>query len=300
MKKKGSRNPGAAATWANHGLERTSCNSTCLHELYGKPLIKSIYESGTSRSMQGHALKFMNVMKGYAMSLKLNLSRPARYLALGIHTTGLDPQTDRICSLTAQEMSRRGGNWMAESREHIFLFNPQRDVPRGASIANRFGWQPGGPDTLEYGCKNLALQLSFEQQADLIKALVQNDPRPVLAAHAPGFVLAFLDAELERVGLPPLSNDIVDVGALVHPTAANRRRRSGLTEDNSLKGVAQREGVPPDEYRDILQNRTTATSRAVASILRNTRGEMAPFPAEKAPHRLKSTAPTLARPRLSA
>jgi DNA polymerase III subunit epsilon len=142
-----------------------------------------------------------------------------RQLVLDTETTGLDPATgDRVIEIAAIELV----NLMPTGRSFHTLLDPERDVPEESTRVHGFtaemlrGKQP-----------------KFAEVLDAFLGFLQESP--VVAHNAP-FDFGFLDAELKRVGRPPL-----DRARMVDSLAIAKRRFPGMP--NSLDALCRRLGV---------------------------------------------------------
>ena len=112
--------------------------------------------------------------------------RAMREIVLDTETTGLSPATgDRIIEIGAVELI----NHVATGRTFQCYLNPDRPVPAGAVAVH------GLTDAF------LADKPRFAAIADDFLQFIGEDP---LVIHNAEFDLGFLNAELERIGRPPL------------------------------------------------------------------------------------------------
>lgn len=139
------------------------------------------------------------------------------FVVLDFETTGLDPEAgDRICELGAMKL--KGGR-----RGEVFwrLVDPGRPMSEGAFSVHNITQEMlrGAP--------------SMEEVLPEFLSFLRGD---VIVAYNASFEMKFLRSELERAGLPPPSNLVVDVLSLV------RRLLPGL-KNYGLGRVARRLGV---------------------------------------------------------
>lgn len=130
-----------------------------------------------------------------------------REVVLDTETTGLDPlQGDRVVELGCIEIV----NFIPTGRHWHSYFNPEREVPEEALKV--------------HGLTSTFLQDKppFAARADDFLAFIEDAP---LVIHNAAFDIAFVNAELARLGRPPIGMErVVDTLALArrkHPGAAN-------------------------------------------------------------------------------
>ncbi|HWB47855.1 MAG TPA: DNA polymerase III subunit epsilon [Stellaceae bacterium] len=115
-----------------------------------------------------------------------------REIVIDTETTGLDPQDGhRIVEIAALELMHH----MPTGRRFHCYINPERDMPMEAYAVHGL--------TAEF----LADHPSFAAVVADFLAFVGDDP---LVIHNAEFDIAFLNAELVRAGLPPLTSPFVD------------------------------------------------------------------------------------------
>ena len=139
------------------------------------------------------------------------------FVVLDFETTGLDPEAgDRICELGAMKL--KGGR-----KGEVFwrLVDPGRPISQGAFSVHHItpGMLKGAP--------------SMEEVLPEFLRFLGDD---VIVAYNASFEMKFLGSELDRAGLPPPSNLVVDVLSLA------RRLLPGLGS-YGLGRVARRLGV---------------------------------------------------------
>jgi len=127
---------------------------------------------------------------------KFDLMPGRRYVAIDVETTGLDPFSgDRIIQLAALDISDyvHSNGLAGESFNSVVSkFNPQRPIPEEASAVNRI---------FDHDVADAPLF------ADYAKTLMDFIGDAILVGHNVKFDIGFLNSELQRLGLPSLSND---------------------------------------------------------------------------------------------
>lgn len=129
-----------------------------------------------------------------------------RQIVLDTETTGLDPkQGHRIIEVAAIELH---GRKVSERSFHRYL-NPERDIDEGAAAVHGL--------TLD--------RLQDEPKfAEIAPALLEFIGDAELIIHNAPFDMGFLNAELAKLGLPPLQNKVTDtlkVAKELHPGKKN-------------------------------------------------------------------------------
>ncbi|GAB4118791.1 MAG: DNA polymerase III subunit epsilon [Sideroxydans sp.] len=129
-----------------------------------------------------------------------------RKIVLDTETTGLDPRLGhRIIEVAAIELD---GRKVSGRTFHRYL-NPEREIDEGAAAVHGL--------TLE--------RLQDEPRfSEIAPALLEFLEGAELIIHNAPFDLGFLNAELERIGLPPLQNPVIDtlkVAKELHPGKKN-------------------------------------------------------------------------------
>jgi DNA polymerase III subunit epsilon len=115
-----------------------------------------------------------------------------RELVIDTETTGLDPQDGhRLVEIAAIELL----NHLPTGKSFHYYVNPERDVPEAAQAVHGL--------TAEF----LAPHPVFAAIAPEFLEFLGND---ALVIHNAEFDLAFINAELKRVGLAPLSGAVID------------------------------------------------------------------------------------------
>lgn len=141
-----------------------------------------------------------------------------REIVLDTETTGLDPKRgDRLIEIGCVELINR----IPSGKEYHVFINPERDVPAEAQAVHGI--------STEF----LADKPVFARLAAEFSAFIGMDQ---LVIHNAAFDIGFLNMELERVRLPPITFDrVVDTLAL-----AKRKHPAG---PNSLDALCKRYGV---------------------------------------------------------
>ncbi len=130
-----------------------------------------------------------------------------REIIFDTETTGLDPKTgDRLVEIGCVEMINR----VPTGATYHCYFNPDRDMPAAAEAVHGLS------------AAFLSDKPRFhEKAAELLEFLGDS----MLVAHNAGFDFGFVNAELDMLGLAPLSRDrMIDTVALArvrHPGAKN-------------------------------------------------------------------------------
>lgn len=130
-----------------------------------------------------------------------------REIIFDTETTGLDPQNgDRMVEIGCVEMVNR----VTTGRTFHAYFNPDRDMPEAAERVHGLS------------AAFLSDKPRFVERVAGLLEFIADSP---LVAHNAGFDFGFLNMELERCGLEPVSRDrMVDTVALArvrHPGAKN-------------------------------------------------------------------------------
>jgi len=145
-----------------------------------------------------------------------------REVVLDTETTGLEPEAGhRIVEIGAVELLHH----VPTGRTFHVYVNPERDMPSEAARVHGL--------TAEF----LADKPTFAEIADDLLAFIGEDP---LVIHNAGFDLRFLNAELTRIGRPPIpASRAIDTLLLA------QQRFPGQT--NSLDALCRRFGVDASE-----------------------------------------------------
>ena len=145
-----------------------------------------------------------------------------RTVLFDTETTGLDPATgDRVIEIAALELI---GDLPTGEAYHV-LIDPERDIPEEASRVHGF--------TLA----DLEGKPKFAEIADGFLEFIGND---ALIAHNASFDFGFINAELGRVGKPPL-----DPARKIDTLELARERFPGMP--NSLDALCRRYGIDLSE-----------------------------------------------------
>ncbi|ODT80825.1 MAG: DNA polymerase III subunit epsilon [Pelagibacterium sp. SCN 64-44] len=127
-----------------------------------------------------------------------------REIVLDTETTGLSPQSgDRLVEIGCVELI----NHIPTGRHHHVYINPERSMPEEAFRVHGLG------DDF------LADKPLFRDVAEAFRAFIGD---ATLVIHNAPFDMGFLNAELERAGLPGLTNAVIDTVMLArqkHPGA---------------------------------------------------------------------------------
>ena len=172
-----------------------------------------------------------------------------REIVLDTETTGLDPaRGDRLVEIGCVEMLNRiptGANY------HVYI-NPERDMPAEAFAVHGL--------SREF----LSDKPVFAAVAEEFLAFIGNDP---LVIHNASFDIGFINAELARLGFPPIGFDrVVDTLALArrrHPGASNRLddlcSRYGIDASRRTKhGALLDSELLADVYAELAGGRQAA------------------------------------------
>lgn len=141
-----------------------------------------------------------------------------REIVFDTETTGLDPKTgDRMVEIGCVEMIGR----VPTGATYHAYYNPERDMPQAAEAVH-------------------GLSISFLETKPLFKntanELLEFLGDAPLVAHNAGFDFGFLNAELERIGLAPISLD-----RMVDTVGLARKRHPGAKL--SLDALCTRYGI---------------------------------------------------------
>jgi DNA polymerase III subunit epsilon len=144
-----------------------------------------------------------------------------REIVIDTETTGLDPSAGhRIVEVACIELMHH----VATGRRFHRYVNPERDMPADAQLVHGL--------TAEF----LAAHPAFDAIADELAAFIGDDR---LIIHNAEFDLAFINAELARLGRPPLACPFVDTLAVA------RRRFPGAPA--SLDALCRRFAIDRSE-----------------------------------------------------
>ena len=141
-----------------------------------------------------------------------------REIVLDTETTGLDPKTgDRVVEIGCVELL----NYIPSGETWHEYFNPERDMPQAAF------------DVHGLSSEFLSDKPLFAELAD---GFVEFISGARLIIHNASFDIGFLNAELERVGKPPIGMDQV-----LDTLAVARRKHPGA--QNSLDALCRRYAI---------------------------------------------------------
>jgi DNA polymerase-3 subunit epsilon len=139
----------------------------------------------------------------------------SRSVLFDTETTGLEPaRGDRVIEIAALELV----NDLPTGAHFHALIDPERDVPAEATRIHG------------YGNVHLAGKPKFAEVAQAMLDFFGDDP---LVAHNAPFDFGFLNAELDRLGLPPLPRE-----RMVDTLELAKRRFPGMP--NSLDALCRR------------------------------------------------------------
>lgn len=165
-----------------------------------------------------------------------------RLVAFDTETTGLNPlEGDRIMEFAAVELTVDAQLRVRSVKAHDFLINPEMPIPRKAT-------QVTGITDEDVADKPL-----FAQRAAQVRALLAD---AIIVAHNLPFDLAFLRAELSRVG-----SSWPNTRAEVDTLTLSQRRMTDL-KVHKLSEVARHLGVPLDNA-----HRATHDAEACGRVL---------------------------------
>lgn len=148
------------------------------------------------------------------------LLQDCEYIVFDLETTGLSARHDRVIEFGGVLLSR--GN-ILESVD--FFINPQRQLP--THIRNLTNISQTDVDEAKTFAENKERLLAFLKDR-------------VLVAHNASFDFGFLNAELKRMGLPPLKNAVIDTLDISRLLFKKRRTYR-------LGNIARQYGVDYDE-----------------------------------------------------
>jgi DNA polymerase-3 subunit epsilon len=141
-----------------------------------------------------------------------------REIIFDTETTGLDPREDRVIEIGGVELVNR----FPTGRTFHYYLNPQGRVIDAEALAVH-----------GIGAADLDGKPLFQEVADEFLAFIDGAS---LVAHNAGFDVAFINAELERIGAPAVSQHrVVDTLALA--------RRKHPLGPNSLDALCRRYGI---------------------------------------------------------
>ncbi|HEY4862862.1 MAG TPA: DNA polymerase III subunit epsilon [Xanthobacteraceae bacterium] len=200
-----------------------------------------------------------------------------REIVLDTETTGLDPFTGhRIVEIGCIELV----NCISTSATfHVYL-NPERDMPAEAEAIHGL---------------SSAFLADKPKFADVAESLVEFLGDAKLVIHNAGFDLSFLNAELDRLKLPPIGRDrVVDTLALArrrHPGGPNklddlcarygidnsRRTKHGALLDAELLAEVYAELVGGRQARFSLDRKQTAVRAVTVAAAKERPAPLSPL-----------------------
>lgn len=135
---------------------------------------------------------------------------PSQVICVDIETTGLSPDTDRIVQIACVELH----DGVRLARTSTWLINPGIPIPRDAVRVH------GITTAMVENCPG------FSDIREEFLSFIGNAP---LVAHNASFDIGFLNAELQRCGMSPLRNHVIDTVPLL-------RKVTGLARANLNAG----------------------------------------------------------------
>lgn len=181
-----------------------------------------------------------------------------REIVLDTETTGLDPAGgDRIVEIAAVEVINGS---VTNNKFHVYV-NPERDMPDSAFKVHGISYD------------FLIDKPIFSTVVSAFLEFIGTDP---IVAHNADFDIKFINAELARVGLPPVDNSrVIDTLALArrkHPGASNSLdalcARYGIDRSRRVKhGALIDSEILAEVYMELQGGRQTSLS---FSILKQT------------------------------
>ncbi|SOC21671.1 DNA polymerase-3 subunit epsilon [Thalassospira xiamenensis] len=168
-------------------------------------------------------------------------------------TTGLSPFAsaggntagERLCSVGFHRLVRTKSGWTNED-SFSQLVNPLCPVPPEASAVNGFEWVPDG-GALEDGKINLAGYPTFDEVADEMMSYIGSAP---LVFHNSAFDLAFLDAELARLGHGALTANPIICTKQAFSDMLGKGRPMSYVSGTNLNRLCETLGVDNSERFD--------------------------------------------------
>ena len=190
-----------------------------------------------------------------------------REIILDTETTGLDPATgDRVVEIGAVELV----NHLPTGRTYHVYVNPERDMPREAEAVH-------------------GLSAAFLRDKPVFAAVAQEFldfiGDATLIIHNAGFDMAFLNAELGFLRLPPIPPervvDTLHIARQKHPGAANSLdalcRRYGVDNSRRTKhGALLDSELLAEVYLELIGGRQTALILEATATKRTTTVVAAP------------------------
>ncbi|WAC28372.1 DNA polymerase III subunit epsilon [Ancylobacter sp. SL191] len=184
-----------------------------------------------------------------------------REIVLDTETTGLNPLTgDRLVEIGCVEIYNRIPTGQVY---HVYL-NPQRDMPIEAFNVHGLS------------AEFLSDKPLFAQVVEEFLAFIEDSP---LVIHNAAFDIGFINAELAKIGRPPITFDrVIDTLSLArrrHPGASNRlddlMSRYGIDGSRRTKhGALLDSELLADVYAELCGGRQTALGLTVAETREET------------------------------
>ncbi len=204
-----------------------------------------------------------------------------REIVFDTETTGLNPETgDRVIEIAAVELDDFK---LTERQFHVYI-NPEREIPAGAidvhGITNAF----------------IADKPKFAEVVEDFLAFIGDAP---LVAHNAEFDFRFLNAELKRLGKPPLNParmvDTLAIARSRHPGAAASLdalcKRYGIDLSRRTKhGALIDSEILAELYVELKGGKQSSLSLQVVSAVRRRAARAAPTSVRKEEIRLVTEA----------
>ncbi|MBS9477475.1 DNA polymerase III subunit epsilon [Ancylobacter radicis] len=195
-----------------------------------------------------------------------------REIVLDTETTGLNPLTgDRLVEIGCVEIYNRIPTGQVY---HVYL-NPQRDMPVEAFNVHGLS------------AEFLSDKPLFAQVVEEFLAFIEDSP---LVIHNAAFDIGFINAELAKIGRPPITFDrVIDTLSLArrrHPGASNRlddlMSRYGIDGSRRTKhGALLDSELLADVYAELCGGRQTALGLTVAEVRVETTEIVSGLPRER-------------------
>jgi DNA polymerase III subunit epsilon len=185
------------------------------------------------------------IVSGATIRFSHYQGRGMREVVLDTETTGFDPlKGDRLVEIGCVELV----NHVATGRHFQVYLNPERDMPTEAEAIHGL--------TTEF----LADKPVFSNVVDDFLNFIQDSP---LVIHNASFDMKFINAELQRIGMPVLANRVIDTVPLARkrfpggPASLDALcRRFGFDlSDRSLHGALLDSQLLANVYLELLGGR---------------------------------------------
>jgi DNA polymerase-3 subunit epsilon len=168
---------------------------------------------------------------------------PKREVCLDTETTGLDYNKDRVIEIAAIELI----DLVPSGKKFHVLINPEMPVPQEATAIH------GLTDEKLYG------KPIFSEIAQEFLDFIRDD---TIIAHNAPFDVRMLDAEFQRIGLPGLSNPVID-------TLRLSKSKFGANSRGSLDALCQRFGI---DLSRRVKHEAMLDTELLAEVYFNLRG----------------------------